>query len=185
MNESAKLHKQSASLSDSYRELNAELHRRNPNYGTTGRRYVETVRTLARQYDVRHILDYGCGKRDLWAAMHADLDVRNFDPAIPGCDALPEPADLVACIDVLEHVEPEYLNDVLHELSRLMIKVGFLTIATGPSLKTLADGTNCHRLIENPSWWLDQVKKHVHVANWSALSGDNGLQVVIEPMACT
>lgn len=127
-------------LSDEYRELNAELHRREPTYGTTGRRYVDLVRGLARKFNARHVLDYGCGKCDLSAALQSEFEIRNFDPALPGLDARPDPADVVACIDVLEHVEPEYLDNVLTDLKRLTLRAALFTIATRPALKLLADG---------------------------------------------
>ena len=79
-------------------------------YGTTGRRYVDVVWRLARRFRAQSILDYGCGKQDLWSALNSEFDVRNFDPAISGLDGRPQPADFVACIDVLEHLEPEYLD---------------------------------------------------------------------------
>ena len=140
---------ESVLLTEGYRQLNSELHRRDPHYGTTGRRYVEAIRSLALRHSVRTILDYGCGKRDLWKALYSEFDVRNFDPAIPEFAIPPEPADLVACIDVLEHVEPEFLETVLRDLARVTIKLAFFTIATRPAGKQLADGTNCHRIVES------------------------------------
>ena len=72
-----------------------------------------------------------------------------FDPAFPEYGD-PQPADLVCCIDVLEHIEPEFLDSVIAELARITIKLGFFTIATGPATKTRADGGNAH-LIQQPS----------------------------------
>ena len=168
-------------LSANYRRLNAELHRTEPSYGTSGRKYVEVIRQLVRDYDARHILDYGCGKKDLWNSLGREFDVRNFDPALPGLDAAPDPADLVACLDVLEHVEPDYLANVLADLVRVTIKVALLTIATRPSGKQLADGTNCHRILEKTDWWVERLGEHFHIAKVHLLSADNGLQVVAEP----
>jgi hypothetical protein len=169
-----------ALLSDAYRELNAELHRRDPNYGTTGRQHVETIRTLAKKYKARHILDYGCGKRDLWHALHDEFDVRNFDPTIQGLDAPPEPADFVACIDVLEHVEPDFLESVLADLARLTLDVSYITIATQPSLKHLADGTNCHRIVEAPTWWIRHLERHFCVTKILSQDTSRGLQLIVD-----
>lgn len=167
-------------LSESYRKLNAELHEREPMYGTTGRRFVDHVRTLAKEQGARSILDYGCGKRDLWAALKDEFDVRNYDPAIACLDDPPEPADLVACIDVLEHVEPEYLKAVLSDLTRVTRMIAFITIATRPSGKVLADGTNPHRIIENSTWWLNQLALHFRIVKASYV--DSGLEVVLVPL---
>ena len=72
-----------------------------------------------------------------------------FDPAFSEYGE-PKQADLVCCIYVLEHVEPEHLNAVLDDLKRIVIKVGLFTIHTGPAVKTLSDGRNAH-LIQKPS----------------------------------
>ena len=169
-------------LSDEYRRLNKELHQRDHTYGTTGRKYAELVRTFAREYKARHILDYGCGKRDLWRSLHAEFDVRNFDPAIPGLDGPPEPADLVACVDVLEHVEPDYLHNVLADLRRVTLTAAFLTIAMRPASKHLPDGTNCHRIVEGSAWWIGQLEQHLYVVR-NYMPDKNCLHVVLEPKA--
>lgn len=171
-----------ALLSDEYRRLNAELHSREPAYGTTGRRYVEIIRRLAREHDARHVLDYGCGKQNLWKALKDEFEFRNYDPALPGLDAPPDPADLIACIDVLEHVEPDYLEKVISDLARLTLKVAFLTIATRPSGKQLADGTNPHRIIESPKWWGERLEEHFRIVKVEISNSENGLQAILEPL---
>jgi len=57
-------------------------------------------------------------------------------------------SDLVTCIDILEHIEPELLENVLLELKRLHGRLYFFTIHLGPAGKTLSDGRNAH-LIQN------------------------------------
>ena len=168
-------------LSDEYRKLNAELHQREPTYGTTGRRYVDIIRSLVRKHNARHILDYGCGKCDLWQALHKEIEVRNFDPALPGLDARPEPADVVACIDVLEHVEPEYLDNVLTDLARATLRAALITIATRPALKLLADGTNPHRILEDSRWWVSRLEQYFQVTDVGAQSLGTAVQVIAEP----
>lgn len=168
-------------LSEEYRRLNCELHIRDPNYGTTGRRYVDTIRILASRYQAQSILDYGCEKCDLWKALHAEYDVQNFDPAILEFATPPAPADLVACIDVLEHVEATFLTNVLRDLARVTIKIAFFTIATRPAAKHLADGTNCHRIVETGEWWQDQLTEYFQVAHAHCDSNGNGFQAIVVP----
>lgn len=64
---------------------------------------------------------------------------------------------MVACIDVLEHIEPEYLDGVLDELARLTEGVAFLSIHTGPAVKVLSDGRNAHLTQQPMSWWMPKV----------------------------
>jgi len=169
-------------LSEEYRRLNAELHKRVPSYGTTGRQYVDVIRRLARKHSARHILDYGCGKQDLAAALGREFEVRDFDPALPGLDASPAPADFVACIDVLEHVEPDFLENVLADLARVTLRVALLSIATRPSGKVLADGSNPHRIVERPPWWLARLENYFRLVKVEIPPSDNGLLVVAEPL---
>lgn len=142
-------------ISDEYRSLNAELHSRNPDYGTSGRKYAETVMGLSVALQTKDILDYGCGKRTLEQAL--GFGIANYDPAIAGLDEHPRPAHIVACTDVLEHIEPECLATLLLDLRRVTLKACFAVIATRPAKKTLADGRNAHLIQNGQAWWLPKL----------------------------
>lgn len=147
-------------ITDSYKQLNAELHDREPFYGTSGKKHTGAVYHAARQFNTRDVLDYGCGKQRLKEALSDVLNVRGYDPAVPGLDAPPEPADLVVCTDVLEHIEPTCLDEVLIDLRRLTKRALFAVISTRPAIKTLADGRNAHLIVEPASWWLRHLLDH-------------------------
>lgn len=136
-------------LTPRYLDLNAELHRRMPSYGTGGHRWAAFVRDLANGGSV---LDYGCGKGTLKAAL-AGLDVREYDPAVPGKDAPPVPADVVVCGDVMEHVEPQFTRAVLADLCRLGTSAVFVIISCRPSSKRLADDRGAHINVQPAEWW--------------------------------
>lgn len=143
-------------ISEEYRALQRQFHVDRPDYGTSGQLYTAPVRAVAYQYRCKTVLDYGCGKSTLGTYVYHDFDFREYDPAIPGKDSPPEPADLVVCTDVLEHIEPDYLDDVIEELWLLKKKVCFVAVHTGPAIKVLPDGRNAH-LIQRPlMWWLNQ-----------------------------
>ena len=61
---------------------------------------------------------------------------------------------MVACIDVLEHIEPEYLQGVFDHLQDLTEVILFATVHTGPAGKTLSDGRNAHLTQQPMEWWL-------------------------------
>jgi 2-polyprenyl-3-methyl-5-hydroxy-6-metoxy-1,4-benzoquinol methylase len=139
-------------ITDAYRELNRQLHATNESYGASGHRWAAQVAQMAKHLPAHTILDYGCGKRTLEQAL--GFAIKNYDPAVEGLDTPPEPADLVVCTDVLEHIEPDYLEAVLDDLQRVTKKLVFLVVATRPAKKTLADGRNAH-LIQLPlNEWL-------------------------------
>lgn len=140
-------------ISDSYKRLNSDLHESNPFYGTGGGGRAQEVAAVADKFGCLGILDYGCGKGDLTRALLL-RDVREYDPAIPGKDRRPEPAHLVYCGDVLEHVEPECLEAVLDDIAALAQKAVLLLVHTGPAKKILADGRNAHLTQQKAEWWL-------------------------------
>lgn len=82
-----------------------------------------------------------------------NFDYYPYDPAFPEYGP-PKKADIVCCIDVLEHIEEEYLTNVLDELKKITMKLGFFTIATKPAGKFLKDGRNAHLIQKPASWWL-------------------------------
>jgi hypothetical protein len=64
---------------------------------------------------------------------------------------------MVTCIDVLEHIEPDCLDNVLDDLERLAEVLVFLTIHTGPAAKVLSDGRNAHLTQQPIEWWLPKI----------------------------
>lgn len=145
-------------ISQTYLELNRQLHQ-DPSikYGYKGWQQADAVLACAREFEADSILDYGAGKRTLSAQLKklGFLNVADFDPAISEISAPPEPADLVVCSDVMEHVEPNYLGGVISDLHRLTEKALFLRICTVPcTSKSLPDGSDPHRsIMPRMAWW--------------------------------
>ena len=157
----------SPTISEAYRQLNAELHEKNPQYGIQGKKYASEIRQLAAAEEAEFILDYGCGKQRLRDALEPDWKVVGYDPCIPGLDASPEPADVVACTDVLEHIEPEYIYLVMQDIRRVTKKAAFFVIDTVEAEKHLPDGRNAHILLRDSQWWLALCMKYFSVRFFS------------------
>ncbi|WP_298959088.1 class I SAM-dependent methyltransferase [uncultured Methylobacterium sp.] len=168
-------------ISPDYLQQNIELHKRAASYGTSSRRWIDKVRTLADRIAPDGILDYGCGKGLLAQAL-PDLGIREYDPAIAGKDAAPEPADLVICTDVLEHIEPELLDAVLADLRRVTRVCAFLNIATRPAAKSLADGRNAHLIVEQGAWWQARLEPFFTILSSESVP-DFEFNVVVAPAA--
>lgn len=149
-----------ALITAEYVAQNRAMHRAHHGYGAGGARHVVSVLRLMKAVDARSMLDYGCGQGELSRAIRRSRwpgRVTEYDPAVQAKATAPRPADVVACTDVLEHVEPECLANVLAELKRLTRKAAFLSIATRPSNKTLPDGRNAHLMVRPAAWWLSQL----------------------------
>lgn len=140
-----------------YRELNRQLHEQNPWYGISGHLRADAVIGIAQQLKTKDVLDYGCGKGTLAEKM--PWPIKEYDPAIPGKDTDPSPADLVICTDVLEHIEPEMLDNVLMDIGRVTRRMAYLVIHSGPSMKTLPDGRNTHLIQQDRLWWYNKLEK--------------------------
>lgn len=167
-------------ISDEYRRLQTELHQ-NPNYGVASVQFAPLVGEVIEALRATELLDYGAGKGRLGMALKDIVTpsptVHHYDPAIPEWSGKPKPCHVVACIDVLEHIEPEFLDNVLDDLQRVTLGVGVFTIATGPAAKVLADGRNAH-LIQMPhQWWLGKILDRFNLNNFSRSEGSFWLTV--------
>lgn len=141
-------------ISEAYREQNKQLHREG-DYGLSGHKLARMVQGISIAHNTRNILDYGCGQRTLEGAL--GFPIKNYDPCIEGLDAPPEPANIVVCGDVLEHIEPEFLDAVLDDLKRVTFVMGLFYIDTRPAQKTLPDGRNAHLIQQPASWWFPRL----------------------------
>lgn len=136
----------------------------NARYGAASKKFSAQVARVIAERQPRSVLDYGAGKCALRAAlgdMVAGVRFAEYDPAIPAIADMPEGVfDLVVCIDVLEHIEPDCLHAVLASLKAKARALVLATIHTGPAGKTLSDGRNAH-LIQRPiKWWVRALKQH-------------------------
>ena len=64
---------------------------------------------------------------------------------------------------MLEHIEPNYLENVLKELATIVEKFGFFSIHMGPAGKILADGRNAHLIQKPTSWWLPKLSEYFEI----------------------
>lgn len=158
-----------ALITESYREQNRIMHRFNPMYGNYGGRHVEAVKLLCEKLNSRDVLDYGCGKRALELAL--GFPIRNYDPAIPGLEQSAEPADIVVCADVLEHIEPNCIDAVMADLKRVVRKTLLVEVSIRPASKTLPDGRNAHLMIFDADWWLNRLGRLFTIANSETRDG--------------
>ena len=148
-------------ISDQYRKILQQVHSAGV-WGVAASTMIDSIEKFVRRAGVNHVLDYGAGssgilQRELPLRVPG-LTIDSYEPGIPELAAIPEPAPLVLCIDVLEHVEPEYVDAVLDDLQRVTIKYGFFTIATQPAQRILPDGRNAHLTVRPIKWWVEKIQ---------------------------
>ena len=70
-----------------------------------------------------------------------------------------ETYEFLLCTDVLEHIEPDRIDNVLQYIQFPTKKV-YLMIDTVPR-KFLPDGRNAHLILEQPEWWDIKIKENI------------------------
>ena len=144
-------------MSDEYRKIIEEYHetagwRKN----TCGKR-VPFIKEIVEKYNTENILDYGAGNDTLNRVVN--FKITSYDLGIPEFAEMPEPHDIVVSFGVLEHVEPEYIDNVLLHVRLLTKIVAYLDIGTISAKHILPDGRNAHLIVENKDWWIKKLKQ--------------------------
>jgi hypothetical protein len=170
-------------ITESYRKMQQELHL-NPNYGVASLAFAPLVGQIISALKIKSVSDYGAGKKNLLNGLRK-IGIDNFqyfpyDPAFPNYGK-PSQADLVCCIDVLEHVEPELIENVLDELATLVRSFGFFSIHTGPAVKVLSDGRNAHLIQEPRPWWQAKLQLRFEIVRLDMLTDGSGFWVIVKP----
>lgn len=170
-------------ITESYRKMQQELHL-NPNYGVASLAFAPLVGQLISALKIKSVSDYGAGKKNLLNGLRkigiGDFHYFPYDPAFPHYGA-PSQADLVCCIDVLEHIEPELIDNVLNELATLVCSFGFFSIHTGPAIKILSDGRNAHLIQKPRDWWEEKLQPRFEIIRLEMLGDGSGFWVIVKP----
>lgn len=165
-----------------YRQMQQVLHE-NPHYGVASVEFAPLVADLVEVLGARQILDYGAGKgrlgQELRKYVQRPLEIHHYDPAVEAWAAPPQPCELVACIDVLEHIEPELLDNVLDDLRRLTLRAAIFTIHIQPAKKFLPDGRNAHLIQQPAAWWLPRILQRFELVTFNRIP--KGFWVGLEP----
>lgn len=117
----------------------------------------------------KSVLDFGCGKGNLVKTLkdvYPDINVIGYDPANSKFNTQLRPVDMIISTDVLEHIEPNVIDDVIRLLAS-MSSLQYHLISCAPAKLILPDGRNAHLIQESSTWWK---KKFT----------DNGFQVLRE-----
>jgi len=153
-------------ISKKYRKMNAEMHEDLLGYGANGWMWIGPIIHFMRMLSCKTLLDYGAGKATLAAWMPKEYPVVNYDPVTFPDD--PPAQDFVVCLDVLEHIEPELLDNVLHHLHDKTKVAAFVVISLREAKKVLSDGRNAHLIVQPAQFWYDKFntlfRKVEHVA---------------------
>lgn len=173
-----------ATISEDYLNQQKLLHQ-NPHYGVASLSFAPIVADLIRQTGLKSISDYGAGKKNLLIGLKdSGIEPDEYFPYDPAFEEYGEPrsGDLVCCIDVLEHIELEKLSEVLKDLAKITLNLGFFSIHMGPAAKVLPDGRNAHLIQKPSSWWLPKLSEYFEVLHLQShqMMGE-GIWMIVAP----
>lgn len=148
-------------ISDQLKKYYQEIHKTTP-FGKRGKfpkyleKFIDDIRPSS-------ILDFGCGKGKLVGKLketYPTITAYGYDPANPEFEKPIDDVkvDMIISSDVLEHVEPEHIEETLQFL-KSKSKFFFHLIACSPAKLILPDGRNAHLIIEDNNWWREKFLK--------------------------
>lgn len=172
-------------ITEQYRAQQKALHAEG-NYGTASAQFAPMVCKVIDTHNVQKLLDYGAGSKltlirtisERRLASRA-FDYTPYEPAVEQYAKPPEPTEMVVCLDVLEHIEPECLDAVLDDLKRVTQRLGLFSVHCGPAGKLLPDGRNAHLIQEPPEWWLPKITDRFTLQSFQR--SDAGFVVLVSP----
>jgi len=168
-------------ISEQYKAQITQVHAETPGWGTTGRNFAPLIQRLVQDFQPFNILDYGCGKQTLARSL-PQYRIKGYDPGVPGVQDPPEPHELVVCTDVLEHIEPDCLDDVLDDLQRITKKVLFVDVGIVPAIQILPDGRNAHLIVEPARWWTNKLWDRFNLLSITTSANDvQGIFSAVNP----
>lgn len=170
-------------ISQAYKEQNAQLHRETE-WGGSGQKSAIEVHQKIVAERLLPMLDYGCGRGTLRNALVkmgiGKKEIHEYDPGVVGKDVPPAAQNqfqLVTCTDVLEHIEPDCLDDVLSHIFNLGAENGkfYFVISLRLARRLLPDGRNSHLIVQPVEWWLEKLaERGFSVLSHYEIKANNG-----------
>jgi hypothetical protein len=150
-------------LTEEYRALLAAKHDTGGWKDPAAAQYVDFIVQHALELGENTLLDYGSGgcglSRVLQERFPGEFTVTEYEPSRDDLMHNNTPHNYVVSIDVLEHIEPDLLDNVLDDLKRVTLKGGYFTVSTRAAGQKLPDGRNAHLIIKPFAWWKEHIQK--------------------------
>tara|TARA_R110000824_G_scaffold67611_1_gene175145 strand:- start:449 stop:1042 length:594 start_codon:yes stop_codon:yes gene_type:complete len=117
---------------------------------------------------VSSLIDVGCGRNDFvkWAREQG-IEATGIDIASPLADVVCPAHDIpfednkfeyLTSFDMMEHLLPEEIDDVLIEFNRVASK-GFLFHISHKESQSKVRGKQLHLTVRPESWWIEKIEK--------------------------
>lgn len=154
-------------ISQDYKKQIEILHSKNK-MGKNSKRKIPKLFKMPdflEKYNPASILDYGCGSGGVVNYLSEKFNiVEGYDPCVEKYCTYPNKVyDVLVSMDVLEHIEPDLLDENLKSINELFTKSAYLDIHTSASPTSLPDGRNAHLIQEQPEFWREKLLKNMDI----------------------
>ncbi len=165
-----------ALFSSQHIEAQRRVHEECPAYGSASLVFAPMVSELINANKVQTLLDYGSGLGQVPSNLELDHEVKVqlYDPAVEQFVAEPQPAEMLICLDVLDVVEQDCIDEVLDHLQRLTQKMAFISVNTAAADESANKGLKYHPV----EWWLPKLMQRFELHYFSRIG--NGFVVVVK-----
>ena len=151
-------------INDDYKRQLQEMHATNKKFTRSGEKKLRMIKSFVETYQPKSLIDFGCSDGEMLPILSERYNINaiGYDPGVSEFENIPTTAvDCLTSTDVLEHVEPEMIDDTLKIINTLFTKSAFLLIASYPAKKSLPDGRNAHLIIESFDWWRTKLETFI------------------------
>ena len=152
-------------ISEEYKKQITEYHNSRP-WGGAVRGNSMMLNKYMMISGAKTILDYGAGRSDLLKEMNAQYPnrqyiINEYEPGRPELAGDPPASDAVVSFDVMEHIEPNKVDNVIKHIYEKCNMWTYhkicLRAATGAFPGT---EQNLHLTIKDGPWWLEKFSKY-------------------------
>ena len=134
------------------------LHSIYPSYGIGGNWFRDTIVEIAKEYEVKTILDYGCGKGSLVKLLSNNYETFGYDPFVAEYrNRSTLTADMIVSTDFFEHMNEYEIETIISDLQSYNSKVQFHAISNRIAAQILPNGENAHRTVKDAEWWKEKL----------------------------
>jgi cyclopropane fatty-acyl-phospholipid synthase-like methyltransferase len=146
-------------ITNQYKNQITALHKNDKAWGDRVK-IPNLIISCIQEKNIKSILDFGCGKGNLVNSLKLkfpELEITGYDPSFHNIDKIENKVDMIISTDVLEHVEPEFIDNTISFLKSKTNICMYHLIACYPAVAVLPDGRNAHLIVEDPSWWRNKL----------------------------
>ena len=146
-------------ITNKYRSELRNYHKQEKTWGVGPKWNIIRICNFLHKNKIEKILDYGCGKGE-YLPFILPIDIKNYDPAVLRWSVDPDVEDYLMCFDVLEHVEPKLLDNVIQHMVSKFRKKAILIVSTREARETLPSGRNAHLIVKPAEWWVEKISRY-------------------------